>query len=89
MPSGVVLAKELSVRELHGFKDSHLELMRKYAEGVRRPLKAKVSHPKAICAKDDHGDFIELQFSLPAGSYATVAVEFCLTPSLWFEELSE
>jgi tRNA pseudouridine13 synthase len=89
LPSGDVLAKELAVRESHGFKVSHLELMRKYAEGVRRPLRVKVSHPKAICAKDEHGEFIELQFSLPAGSYATVAVEFCLTPSLCFEEISE
>jgi tRNA pseudouridine13 synthase len=78
LPTGRVLEKEIEVRESLGLDDTHLVTMRKYAKGARRALRVKVKEPKATFSNDEHGDFIELQFGLPSGSYATVAVDFCL-----------
>jgi tRNA pseudouridine13 synthase len=46
----------------------------KLAPGTRRPLKVPVQDTATHCGTDDHGDFMQLTFSLPAGSYATVAL---------------
>jgi tRNA pseudouridine13 synthase len=89
MPFGSVLAKEIEVRETHGLDDLNLEAMRKYASGARRPLRVEVADPSVVFSSDEHGEYIELQFALPAGSYATVVLEYCLGQSSWFKEVSE
>jgi tRNA pseudouridine13 synthase len=88
LPTGDVLQKEIEVRESIGLDDSHLVTMGKYAQGARRALRVKVKDSKVTFANDEHGDFIELQFGLPAGSYATVMVDFCLGLSPRLKKIS-
>ncbi|MBC8200720.1 MAG: tRNA pseudouridine(13) synthase TruD [Planctomycetes bacterium] len=78
MPSGGVLAKEVEAREFSGLGDSNLVTMRNYASGARRPLRVEVTDPNAIFSSDEYGEFVEFTFALPAGSYATVVLEYCL-----------
>ena len=46
----------------------------KLVPGTRRPLKVPVHDTAMHCETDDIGEFVQLSFSLPAGSYATVAL---------------
>jgi tRNA pseudouridine13 synthase len=78
MPSGDVLAKELEAREFSGLCESNLVTMRNYASGARRPLRVEVTDPSVVFSSDEHSEFVEFTFALPAGSYATVVLEYCL-----------
>ncbi len=90
LPSGNVLAKEIAVWESAGLTDECLECMRKYANGARRALCVQVTESSLRFSCDEHGDFIELKFALPAGSYATVTAGICLgQSSSRFKEISE
>lgn len=40
-------------------------------DGGRRPLRVPIDDPRVEPGKDDRGPYLELQFMLPAGSYAT------------------
>ena len=79
LPAGKVLQLEQSILASYGVGDEHLARMKKVAKGARRPLRVKVEKPSALMGSDSNGDFIELVFELPAGSYATVAVEHLLS----------
>jgi tRNA pseudouridine13 synthase len=49
-------------------------------DGARRPLRVPMGDARVETGNDEHGDFVLLRFSLPAGSYATsVAREICKT----------
>jgi tRNA pseudouridine13 synthase len=87
LTTGEVHEKEVEVRESFGLDDGHLETMRKFAEGVRRPLRVEVRESKATNGTDEFGEYVQLQFSLPAGSYATVVATYCVSPSPWFEKV--
>ena len=89
LPAGAVLEKELIVRDSAGLNDEYLEKMRRIASGARRPLRVEVCEPKITLGNDEFGDFVQLQFALPAGSYATVVVNYCLASSSWFEKVAE
>ena len=78
MPAGNVLQKELVVRESLGIRDVHLETMRKFASGARRALRVQVTNSSISKASDEHGPFFKLEFSLPAGSYATTLIRHIL-----------
>ncbi len=89
LTTGEVHEKEVEVRESFGLDDGHLKTMRKFAEGVRRPLRVEVRESKATIGTDEFGEYVQLQFSLPAGSYATVVANYCLSPSPWFEKVAK
>jgi len=74
-PSGDVLAKELQVRELYSLEEKHFDSMRTYAQGARRPLRVQVEKPTVSLSSDEHGEFFELKFALPSGSYATTLIK--------------
>ena len=42
-----------------------------YFDGGRRPLRVPIDDPRVEQGKDDRGAYLELQFMLPAGAYAT------------------
>jgi tRNA pseudouridine13 synthase len=86
MPSGRVLQKEIEVRELHGLAEAHLENMRKFALGARRPLRVQVVNPTISQLEDAHGPFFKLEFALPAGSYATTLIQQILEPTFNFSK---
>ncbi len=44
-------------------------------DGARRPLRVRPEGSEVTVGSDDLGRFVQLRFSLPAGSYATVLVE--------------
>ncbi|MCH7870935.1 MAG: tRNA pseudouridine(13) synthase TruD [Planctomycetes bacterium] len=51
-------------------------------EGARRPLRVPLGDCQANSGSDENGEFIELTFFLPAGSYATcVTREICKNPT--------
>ena len=74
-PSGNVFAMELQVRELNCLQETHLKSMRTYAQGARRPLRVQVKNSTVLLSSDEHGSFFEMEFALPAGSYATTLIE--------------
>jgi tRNA pseudouridine13 synthase len=43
-------------------------------KGSRRPLRFLLGEPIASSGEDEHGPFVEMQFTAPSGCYATVAV---------------
>jgi tRNA pseudouridine13 synthase len=43
-------------------------------KGMRRPLRFGISEADATCGEDEHGRYLEIRFSAPAGSYATVVL---------------
>ncbi|MBC8310333.1 MAG: tRNA pseudouridine(13) synthase TruD [Phycisphaerales bacterium] len=79
LPSGKVLQMEQSTLASFGVDEEHLTKMKKYAKGARRPLRVQVGNPVASIGTDSNGDFVEVVFELPAGSYATVLVEKLLS----------
>ena len=74
LPSRDVLKIEQSELRRYNIGPEHLQRMKKQALGARRPLRVPV---KQISMKK-HKDFVELSFILPAGSYATVVVDYLL-----------
>ncbi|MBT4530258.1 MAG: tRNA pseudouridine(13) synthase TruD [Phycisphaerae bacterium] len=74
LPSEEVLCNEKKVVETFGVTEEHLNAMKKFAQGARRPLCVPV---KNTSVKAD-SDSILLQFDLPAGSYATVVINILL-----------
>jgi tRNA pseudouridine13 synthase len=79
LPAGKVLQMEQSALASFGVDEERLTKMKKYAKGARRPLRVQVGNPAAFMGSDSNGDFVEVIFELPAGSYATVLVEQLLS----------
>jgi tRNA pseudouridine13 synthase len=48
--------------------------------GGRRPLRIPLGEARITPGRDEHGDFVELGFALPAGAYATVVLDEILAP---------
>lgn len=58
--------------------------------GARRPLRIAVEHPEVEGGIDEHGDFVRLGFTLPAGAFATVVLrEIMKAPIASAEEREE
>ncbi len=52
-------------------------------KGARRPLRVPLADLALNADRDDDGDYVELRFTLPPGSYATVLLrEVCKTPAI-------
>ena len=75
MPEGQVLALESSVLDSFGVNAEKLGSMKKMAKGTRRQLRVQVANQELTNASDESGEYIELKFDLPAGSYATVVID--------------
>jgi tRNA pseudouridine13 synthase len=43
-------------------------------KGARRPLRFRIFKPEIVAGCDDHGAFLELSFTAPAGCYATIVM---------------
>jgi tRNA pseudouridine13 synthase len=82
MPVGQVLALEASVLDSFGVNPGQLASIHKMAKGARRPLRVAVTNQELHNSEDDAGEFLELKFELPAGSYATVVIDQLLRDEL-------
>ena len=74
-PSGEVLELENEVIRSFGLEESHLTGLSKFADGARRPLRVGVGHPNISSGIDEHGKYIQANFELPAGSYASTLLQ--------------
>lgn len=81
-PTGDVLQHELEVLESFELDELFINKMRLHVEGTRRPLRVPVMNTAITDGIDDHGQFVEVRFELPAGSYATVVIEKLLNVCL-------
>ncbi len=81
-PSGEPLEIEQHVLERSGVTSEHIAVEKRLMNGARRPLRVPVSQVALTSGVDEHGDFMRLQFELPAGSYATVFINDVLNASL-------
>ncbi len=75
LPKGTVLELEKCAVSTYGVGDQQFENIKKMAKGTRRPLRVQVANQKTSIGTDNDGDFIEVKFDLPAGSYATVVID--------------
>ena len=64
-----------------GVTNKHLANVKQIISGSRRPLRVPVTQSTLTSGVDELGDFIRVQFELPAGSYATVLIDELLTVS--------
>ncbi|HUV42206.1 MAG TPA: tRNA pseudouridine(13) synthase TruD [Sedimentisphaerales bacterium] len=64
-----------------GFKNRDLRQMNQYgARGARRALRFQPHHPQVTAGEDKFGPYMELQFELDSGCYATSLIrEICKT----------
>lgn len=74
-PSADIERMEQEVLDGFGVTEEHLIGMKKFAEGARRPLCVPLKNTAISLEKE----CVNVQFDLPAGSYATVVVEALLT----------
>lgn len=74
-PRGNVLELEKYVLSTYGVNAQQFENIKKIARGSRRPLRVQVANQNTSTGTDNSGDFIEVKFDLPAGSYATVVID--------------
>ncbi|MBT3277987.1 MAG: tRNA pseudouridine(13) synthase TruD [Phycisphaerales bacterium] len=44
-------------------------------DGARRALRFRLEEPGLSAGRDEHGDYLEIKFTAPSGSYATVALD--------------
>jgi len=72
---------ENPVLDLAGLKERDFRQMRQYgAKGGRRPLRFQPHHPQVTTGEDKFGPYMELQFKLDSGCYATSFIrEICKT----------
>ena len=81
-PSGRPLEIEQCILSASGVTNEQLANAKQIMSGARRPLRVPVAQPTLTSGVDEYGDFIRVQFELPAGSYATVLIDELLTVSL-------
>lgn len=73
MPTGQPLAIETGVLDAAHLKPEDFRVAgRLKVKGARRPLRIKPTDPAIEGGVDEHGPFVLLAFTLPAGSFATV-----------------
>ncbi|MGE3182188.1 MAG: tRNA pseudouridine(13) synthase TruD [Phycisphaerae bacterium] len=70
-PEGLAATQEAAVFENAGLPPEAFQGGKGRAEGGRRPLRFPVHEPKVTLGADDRGPYLELQFELPRGCYAT------------------
>jgi tRNA pseudouridine13 synthase len=72
---------ELQALTYCGLTPADFEKKEKFRfDGVRRPLRVPIKDSQARMARDRQGEFLELTFGLPPGSYATSVIrEVCKT----------
>ena len=80
-PYGKPFEIEQRVLADSGVTIKQLGQFKKNMSGARRPLRVPVTHSTLTSGVDEHGDFIRIQFELPAGSYATVLIDELLSAS--------
>ena len=80
-PTGDVFEQELAVLHTFGLDQVVFCRSNHYGTGARRPLRVPVANTRVSDGIDAHGSFVLVQFSLPAGSYATVVIELLLNAS--------
>jgi len=69
---------ERGILQSVGVSDLNLGNLKHLVRGARRPLRVCVENASVASGVDSQGDFIEVAFTLPAGSYATVLIEHLL-----------
>src|SRR4029078_12991401 len=73
LPEGEPLQLEEKVLKAHGLTLGHFKQEgREQAKGARRPLRIKPGESTLEAGVDNHGGYITVAFTLPAGSFATV-----------------
>jgi tRNA pseudouridine13 synthase len=78
-PEAEALERETELLARYGITPAHLERVRKFGEGARRPARVRVQG----CETRREGGDLVLTFALPKGSYATVLLgELTKSPSL-------
>jgi tRNA pseudouridine13 synthase len=82
-PGTVAAATEDELLIAHDLQLQDFARAGKLAQGTRRPLAVRVADP-AVSATDD--DAIEIQFTLPPGSYATAIMRELLKGPTDFPE---
>jgi len=75
MPSGEILEFEERVLASFCVKRDQFGSHKKMIKGARRPLRIPVEKGSFRVGCDAEGDFVELGFDLPAGSYATTLID--------------
>ena len=73
-PKGTIFALEQEVLNRSGVIESDFELLQKELPGTRRPLRVPVKKTGIIGGVDENGNYVNIQFALPSGSYATVLI---------------
>lgn len=58
-----------------GFDPALLDSQKRLAQGTRRPLLVPLGDPQVRLASAGENDMIQLEFSLPSGSYATILLQ--------------
>jgi tRNA pseudouridine13 synthase len=72
MPLGEPLKIEEQILKSHGLTSGHFKQEgHDQAKGARRPLRVKPAETTLEAGVDQHGTFITVAFTLPAGSFAT------------------
>jgi tRNA pseudouridine13 synthase len=72
LPAGEALAIEEAIFARHGLTRESFRATRERAKGDRRALRVPPTDTSLEGGVDEHGPFITVAFTLPAGSYATV-----------------
>ena len=77
-PKGIPFEIEEEILQDANIEICDFALGRKLLKGARRPLRVPIDQVNLTSGADNHGNFIRIQFELPAGSYATVAIDYLL-----------
>lgn len=73
MPTGKPLeVEQAALAELHLSPEDFRKAGKHKIKGARRPLRVRPADVELSGGVDEHGNFISVAFTLPAGSYATV-----------------
>lgn len=72
--SGDVAMWEREALQREGLDEQSLVNSPVPMQGERRPMRAVLTEPDIAAGADEHGPFVRVQFNLPRGSFATVAL---------------
>ena len=70
-PAGQI-ENPILIHELNSLLEHPEKLRKESAKGGRRPLRIQPKNTSIATGQDDYGQYLELIFDLPSGSYATV-----------------
>ncbi|NLX03508.1 MAG: tRNA pseudouridine(13) synthase TruD [Phycisphaerae bacterium] len=87
-PEGEPGRVEAAVLEAEGLSTDEFRQAKGHKiKGSRRPLRVRVSELATACGEDEHGPYLQLDFVLPAGSYATAVLRELMKEHLLRQEL--